>query len=127
MFCLLGTLSVSNLENSALVPLSGSIIRQAEYFVDPALAFANGWNRVYSGLVGLPAELTAAAVIVEFWNGTSPAVWITVFGIVLICSNLVFVRVYGELEFSFALLKIMLIVGVNIMVSCHSPQERLTY
>lgn len=72
-------------------------------------------------MVSLPAELTAAAVVVEFWNQTSSAVWITVFGLLLVTSNLFFVRIYGELEFTFASLKIMLIIGLNIMVSMLIP------
>lgn len=42
-------------EMAALVPLSGAIIRHAEYFFDPALSFAQGWNTIYAGAVGLPA------------------------------------------------------------------------
>jgi amino acid transporter len=99
-----------------LLPLSGAIIRHAEHFVDPALSFAQGWNSIYSSLVSLPAELVAAAVIVQFWSTTNSAVWITVFGILLVVSNLMFIRVYGEMEFTFASLKIMLIIGLNIMV-----------
>lgn len=66
-------------------------------------------------MVTLPAEMVAAAIIVQFWSTISPAVWITVFGLLLVLSNLFFVRIYGELEFTFAMLKIMLIIGVNIM------------
>ncbi|KAE9378092.1 amino acid permease-like protein [Stipitochalara longipes BDJ] len=102
-------------ELSALLPLSGAIIRHAEHFVDPALSFAQGWNVVYSAIVSLPAEVTAAAVIVQFWSTINSAIWMTVFGILLIGSNLLFVRVYGEMEFTFASLKIMLIIGLNIM------------
>ncbi len=101
-------------ELSALLPLSGAIIRHAEHFVDPALSFAQGWNTVYSVMVSLPAELVAAAVIVEFWSTVSSAVCITAFGFLLICANLLFIRVYGEMEFVFASLKIMLIIGLNI-------------
>jgi amino acid transporter len=104
-------------EDSTLVPLSGGIIRHAEYFVDPALSFANGWNQVYGTMVSLPAEIVAAAVIVDFWSQINNAVWISVFGVLLVASNLFFVRIYGELEFTFASLKIMLIVGLNIMAS----------
>lgn len=32
-------------EMGALVPLSGGLVRYAEYFFDPAMAFANGWNQ----------------------------------------------------------------------------------
>ncbi|RDW87294.1 hypothetical protein BP5796_02988 [Coleophoma crateriformis] len=112
---LVSAVVISIAELSALVPLSGAIIRHAEYFVDPALSFANGWNGVYGSMVSLPAELVAAAVIVQFWSAISPAVWIVVFGAILIVSNLFFVRIYGELEFTFASLKIMLIIGLNIM------------
>lgn len=76
-------------EMSALVPLSGGIIRHAEYFFDPAMSFANGWNQVYSQMVSLPAEIVAAAVIVNFWNDSiSNAVWITIFGLLLLASNI---------------------------------------
>jgi yeast amino acid transporter len=103
-------------EMSALVPLSGGIIRHAEYFFDPALSFANGWNTIYSSMVSLPAEITAAAVVVDFWtNSVSNGVWITIFGLLLVCSNIFLVRIYGETEFVFASLKIMLVIGLNLM------------
>lgn len=102
-------------ELSALVPLSGSIVRHAEYFFDPALSFAQGWNSVYSNCIGLPAEMTAVAVIMQFWLTVNNAVWITVFGLLLFASNLCFIRIYGEMEFFFAMLKILLIVGLIIM------------
>ena len=116
--------------NSTLVPLSGGIIRHAEYFVDPALSFANGWNLIYSDLVSIPAELCAAAVLFEFWEThVSNAVWIVVLGVLLVGSNLFFVRVYGELEFTFAMLKIMLIIGINIMalvITCGGGPDHTT-
>ncbi|KAL1744916.1 amino acid permease/ SLC12A domain-containing protein [Schizophyllum fasciatum] len=106
---------ISIAELSALVPLSGSIVRHAEYFFDPALSFAQGWNTVYTNCVALPAEMTAVAVLMQFWTTVNNAVWITLFGVLLLVSNLFLVRVYGELEFFFAMLKIMLIIGLIIM------------
>ncbi|KAF7133781.1 hypothetical protein CNMCM5793_005135 [Aspergillus hiratsukae] len=102
-------------EMGALVPLNGGVVRYAMLFFDPALAFANGWNQVYSYLVSIPAELAAAAVIVEFWVTVNNAIWITVFGVLMLITALLFVRVYGELEFGFSMIKIMLIIGINIM------------
>lgn len=114
--CLVIGVLMSVAELSALVPLSGATVRHAEYFVDPALSFAQGWNSLYSYYVSLPAELTAAAVIVSFWDtSTTAAAWIVLFGALHVIANLCFVRVYGEMEFIFASLKIMLIVGLNIM------------
>ncbi|KAH8602225.1 amino acid permease/ SLC12A domain-containing protein [Bisporella sp. PMI_857] len=118
-------------ELSALVPLSGGIIRHAHHFVDPALSFANGWNSIYNSMMTLPAEMVAAAVLVEFWNQEiNSGVWIAVFGLLLVLSNMFFVRIYGELEFSFAILKIMLIVGLNIMalvVTCGGGPDHRAY
>ncbi|KAF7163936.1 hypothetical protein CNMCM6106_000708 [Aspergillus hiratsukae] len=103
-------------EMGALVPLSGGLVRYAEYFFDPAMAFANGWNQVYLYSVTLPAEIVAASVLVEFWTtAINNAIWITVFSALVLIAALVFVRIYGELEFAFAILKILLIIGVNIM------------
>jgi amino acid transporter len=53
--------------------------------------------------------------LVEFWSTVNSAVWITVFSLLIILTAVLFVRVYGELEFTFAMLKIALIVGVNLM------------
>jgi amino acid transporter len=61
-------------EMGALVPLSGGINRYAETFVDPALAFAEGCNSIYGVLVGTPAEMVAAAVLVNYWSDISNAV-----------------------------------------------------
>ncbi|PWY87368.1 hypothetical protein BO70DRAFT_420934 [Aspergillus heteromorphus CBS 117.55] len=102
-------------EMGALVPLAGGVIRYAEIFVDPALSFANGWNQIYSYLVSIPSEIVAAAVVIEFWTTINNAIWITVFGLLMLVTALLFVRVYGELEFGFSLLKIVLIVGINLM------------
>lgn len=103
-------------ELSALVPLSGGIIRPAQWFFDPALAFAQGWNTVYATALLLPAEMVACAVIIDFWTNINHAVWITLLGSVLLLSNMFFVSLYGELEFVFAFMKIFLIVGTTIMV-----------
>lgn len=100
----------------ALLPVSGGYVRYSEFFLDPSASSAQGWNMVYSYLVVIPAELVAAALLVDFWaSSINSTVWITVFGIIMLISTLVLVRVYGELEFSFALLKISLIIGTNTM------------
>lgn len=102
-------------EMGALVPVSGSVVRFSEFFVDPALAFANGWNMIYSYAVSIPSEIVAAAVLVEFWIQINSAIWITVFGAMVIASSMLFVRVFGELEFVFSLLKIFLVLFINIL------------
>jgi amino acid transporter len=102
-------------EMGSLVPLTGGVVRYTELFCDPALSFANGWNQVYSILVAIPAEIVAAAVVIEFWVTINNAVWITIFSLLILATTFTFIRVYGELEFFFSMLKIILIIGINLM------------
>lgn len=102
---------------SALVPLAGGVLRPASFFVDPALSFAMGWNAVYEIAIAVPAEIVAAAVLVQFWITLNNAIWISLFGLVLLMTNCFLVRIYGEVEFIFACLKILLVVGMNLMVT----------
>lgn len=71
------------------------------------------------------SRLVAAAVLVEFWLTVNSAIWITVFGLLMILTSSLFIRVYGELEFGFSMMKIALIVGVNIMVCFVLHQHEL--
>ncbi|OQD67614.1 hypothetical protein PENPOL_c003G03137 [Penicillium polonicum] len=129
MGCVAGTVTLAVGEMGTLVPLTGGIVRYAEYFVDPALAFANGYNVVYSYLMSIPAEIVAAAVLVQFWSDLNSAIWITIFGLLMLCAALLFVRVHGELEFAFSMMKILLIIGVNIMalvITCGGGPDHKT-
>ncbi|KAH6724601.1 putative amino acid permease [Leptodontidium sp. MPI-SDFR-AT-0119] len=110
-----GVVTLSIAEMGALVPLNGGIVRYSGYWVDPGLSFANGWNLVYSYSVSMPAEIVAATVLVEFWITINSAIWITIFGVLMLLSGFCVIRIYGEMEFGFSLMKIALIVGVNLM------------
>lgn len=49
--------------------------------------------------ITVPAELSAAATLVQFWDAsTSPAVWITVFLVIIVVLNFCGVRMYGEVS-----------------------------
>ncbi len=61
-------------EMGTLIPLTGGIVRYADLFVDPALSFADGWNLVYSYMVSIPAEIVAAAVLIQFWVTVNNAI-----------------------------------------------------
>ncbi|KAK8065782.1 hypothetical protein PG997_012529 [Apiospora hydei] len=113
----IGTAGVSYTtgEITAFMPCTGGFIRHATKFVEPALGAATGWNFWYTMAISVPAEISAAATIVQYWNWwVSPAVWITVFLVFIMALNFCGVRLYGESEFIFASLKIMLIIGLII-------------
>lgn len=67
-----------------------------------------------------PAELSAAATLIEFWKpNVSPAVWYTIFILPIIIISLCGVRIYGEVRFDFihAMYKMTL-------VNVHPPSPR---
>lgn len=102
-------------EITAFMPGTGGFIRHATKFVEPALGAATGWNFWYTMAITVPAEISAAATVIQFWNKSiNPGVWITVFLVVIVALNFCGVRLYGESEVVFASLKIMLILGLII-------------
>ena len=72
----------------AYLPIPGGHIKLAERFVDPALSFTMGWNYWYNWTIVLPAELSAAAVLMSFWKSVSPQAIILVLLIYVISKNL---------------------------------------
>ncbi|EOD45441.1 putative amino acid permease protein [Neofusicoccum parvum UCRNP2] len=69
----------------------------------------------YTMSISVPAEISAAATLIQFWNDSiNPAVFITIFLVFILAINFSGVRLYGESEVIFASLKIMLIVGLII-------------
>ena len=52
----------------AFLPVPGGHIKLAERFVDRAFSFTMGWNYWYNWVMVLPAELSAASVLIDFWD-----------------------------------------------------------
>lgn len=92
-------------------PVAGSFASYAEEFVGPFAGFVTGWSYWFMWVVTAMAELTAIGIYVRFWLPDIPqwAPGLVALG-VLYSTNLLAVRVYGELEFWFALLKVVTIV-----------------
>ncbi|KAF7547500.1 hypothetical protein G7Z17_g7703 [Cylindrodendrum hubeiense] len=102
-------------EVAALLPVTGAFVRHAEFLVDPAWGFAVGWNLVYGNILSIPSEITAICVLFEFWTDLNPSVFIISFIILTVVVGLCFVRVFGEVEYFFAVLKILLVVFLIIL------------
>jgi amino acid transporter len=98
------------------LPIPGGHISLAQRFVDPAFSFTMGWNYWYNWTIVLPAELNAAAVLIGYWNDSvNPAVWIAICLVVAAAINLGGTRAYGEMEFWFAIIKVLTITGLIIL------------
>ncbi|KAG6897340.1 hypothetical protein C0992_002398 [Termitomyces sp. T32_za158] len=102
-------------EMIAYLPIPGGHIRLAERFINPAFSFTMGWNYWYNWVIILPAELSAAAVLIGFWSDINPAVWITITMVITITINFLGAGAYGEAEFFFASIKVITIVGLIIL------------
>ncbi|KKF92400.1 Dicarboxylic amino acid permease [Ceratocystis platani] len=102
-------------EVTAFLPITGSFVRHAEFLVDPSLGFAVGWILVYGNILSIPSEITAICVLFQFWTDISPAVFIVVFIVLTVVVGISFIRIFGEIEFGFALLKIVLVIFLIIL------------
>ncbi|KAG0950086.1 hypothetical protein G6F57_004007 [Rhizopus arrhizus] len=97
-------------EMATFMPVSGSFNHYATRFIEPSLGFALGWNYWFCAL-GIATELAAASTIIKYWGQVMPdAAWSTIFLVLIVAVNLVGVRLYGELEYWFAILKILIVI-----------------
>jgi L-asparagine permease len=92
---------------------SGSFISYAREFFGEKAAFVAGWVYFLQWAVGGIADLTAAAMYTRFWSAfTSVPQWaLALVALVVVLSlNLLSVRIFGEMEFWFALVKVAALV-----------------
>jgi amino acid transporter len=101
-------------EVAALMPVTGGFVRHADFLFDPAVGFACGWNLVYGNLPSIPTEISAICVLFQYWTDINSSLWIIIFIVLTFIVGIAFVRVFGEIEFIMATLKITLIVFLII-------------
>jgi len=94
-------------------PVAGSFAIYADEFCGPLPGFITGWSYWFAWVATVMAEITAIGVYVRFWLPEVPQ-WLPplIALAVLYGTNLLAVRVFGELEFWFALIKVVTIVGL---------------
>ncbi|KAK7522155.1 histidine permease [Phyllosticta citriasiana] len=105
-------------EVAAYLPTPGSSMNLFAYrYVSKSLGFALGYLYFYSLGILVPYELTAAGLVIDYWNSpVNIGVWITIMMIVVVGLNSLPVRYYGETEFWFAATKVIMMLGL-LMVS----------
>lgn len=92
-------------------PGSGSFSSYAGEFLGPRAGFITGGMWWFYWVATVMSELAAIGKLIQFWFPDFPA-WIPglIALILFTCSNLLVVRIFGELESGFAILKILAIV-----------------
>ncbi|HET6806939.1 MAG TPA: amino acid permease [Frateuria sp.] len=98
-------------EMAAHEPIAGSFSTYAHKYLGPYAGYLTGWNYwVLMMGVGI-AESTAVGIYMKDWFPELPQ-WIWAFASVVMIGglNLMAVKVYGEMEFWFALIKVLTVV-----------------
>ncbi|KAJ3187500.1 hypothetical protein HDU85_006791 [Gaertneriomyces sp. JEL0708] len=107
VFCIMTALG----EMATLIPVSGSFNHYASRFVDPAVGFALGWNYWLSWSITIAAELSAAGLIINYWNEVLPTyVWSLILLACIVGFNLIGGKGYGEVEFWLSMIKIITVL-----------------
>lgn len=105
-------------EMAAWLPHASGFSGYATRFVDPALGFALGWTYWCKYIITTPNQLTATALIIQYWcppDKVNPGVFIAVFLVVIIAINYFGIRFFGELEFWLSSVKVVVIIGVILL------------
>ncbi|KAI0741392.1 general amino acid permease 1 [Daedaleopsis nitida] len=103
-------------EMTSHAPISGTFPHFAARWVDPAFGFAVGWNYFYTNAVSVPVEISAAGVLLTFWdsNLNHQAGYTAAICVCTCAINIFGVRWFGESEFAFSIIKIMLITTLIV-------------
>lgn len=106
-------------EMATYIPVSGAFTVYAARFVDPSLGFAMGWIYWFSWAITYALELTASGLIIQYWAPElDVGIFIGVFWLVITALNFLPVSFYGEVEFWFASIKVITVIGFLIFAIC---------
>ncbi|MDR6865754.1 L-asparagine permease [Microbacterium resistens] len=106
-------------------PSSGSFVSYAREFYGEKLAFTSGWLYFLNWAMTSIVDVTAAALYVKFWAQyweplqAVPQWVIALVALVVVLSlNLVSVKLFGEMEFWFAMIKVAALIVFLIVGTC---------
>lgn len=94
-------------------PVAGSFSYFAYKYWSDFAGFASGWNYWVLYVLVAMAELTAVGIYIQYWWPEIPT-WLSalVFFVLINAINLSNVKLYGEMEFWFAIIKVVAIIGM---------------
>ena len=111
-------------------PTTGSFCEYSSKYVSPEFGFAMSWNYWFNWAITIAAEITAAALIMQFWfPETHTIVFCIVFFLLIFGLNLFAVHIYGETEYWLSFIKVSAVIifivvgGLSIfgLLADHGP------
>lgn len=102
-------------EMAVRTPVPGAFSQYASQFLGPFAGFVTGWTYVFEMLVVAIADVTALTIYMGLWFPDAPR-WIWAVAVLLFIAaiNLATVKVFGELEFWFTLVKVTAILAMIV-------------
>ncbi|KAJ7109059.1 amino acid permease/ SLC12A domain-containing protein [Mycena crocata] len=97
-------------EMATQYPVAGSFTSYAHRFFSPSFGFALSYNYWANDAISVASDLTAAQLVLEFWDVRFPWVASLVFWFFLVGVNAFHVNAYGELEYWLSTLKVATII-----------------
>lgn len=91
----------------------------AEDYLGPRAAFVTGWTYWFCWIMVAMADVIAVGVYVQYWFDIPQWVPAIISLIILLGLNLLTVKLFGELEFWFALIKvitILVLIGIGVIL-----------
>lgn len=100
-------------EMTVYAPITGSFSRYAYQYIGPLAGYLTGWTYWFMWLVTCIAEITAVGIYMQLWfPAIPPWMWALAALALLGTINLFTIKLYGEIEFWFALIKIITIIAM---------------
>ncbi|MEH7299269.1 alanine permease AlaP [Neobacillus drentensis] len=97
-------------------PVAGSFSKYARDYLGPLAGYITGWNYWFLWVVTCMAEITAVGIYMEYWYPDVPRwIWALAALVIMATVNFLAVKAYGELEFWFALIKIVTILAMIVV------------
>lgn len=100
-------------EMAVYKPVTGSFAAYATEYVNPLVGYVVGWGYWFYWSIIAIAEVTAVGIYMQHWfPGSSQWIWAFSAIVMMGTINLLTARVFGELEFWFALIKVIAILAM---------------
>ncbi|KAI0687059.1 amino acid permease-domain-containing protein [Earliella scabrosa] len=112
------SLCISVGEMIAYYPNVGGVVGLADLYVDKALGFSMGWAAWYNWSITLPTEITAAVVVLNYWEEQSRARVVAISALFLLVATTINCfpsRYYGEMEFYLSCVKVLTILVIIML------------
>ena len=90
-------------------------ISKAEHGHTEGLVSDDGYYRY---IINTPNQITAAALVIQVWlprDKVNPGVWIAIFLVAILAINYFGIGFFGELEFWFSSIKVLVILGIIVL------------